>query len=440
MTVKVKAQPELIDMTTAVATAPPTINAARLNAHLDALGQIGHTADGMQRVAFSQFDIAGRDYVMGLMRAAGLSVRIDAAGNIIGRIAGGSGPGGGSGATATLPAIMLGSHTDTVPAGGQYDGALGVIAAIEVAQTLADAGVALRHPLEVVVFTNEEGTGFHRWLLGSRAVAGLWEDADFVAVGDDGITLSARMADIGGNTSRIGEARRRPDELACYLELHIEQGPTLHRGGYPIGIVTGITGRSMYQIDIVGEANHAGTTPMALRRDAMSAAAQLALTVRRIAGEMEVCRVGTVGSMEVHPNAGNVIPGRVQLGCEFRDERMESLAAAEVELRRTAEEVAHAEQVAITVTAQRNTPSVPISGGMQRLAADAAEMAGLAHITLPSGAGHDAQAIASITPAAMLFVPSVGGISHAPAEYTAPADCANGAQVLLNALLLADAR
>ena len=421
-------------MTTAIATANPVVNAARLNAWLDALGQIGHTADGMQRVAFSQFDIAGRDYVMGLMRAAGMSVRIDAAGNIIGRIE------GGGGGTATLPAIALGSHTDTVPAGGQYDGALGVIAAIEVAQTLADAGVTLRHPLEVMVFTNEEGTGFHRWLLGSRAVAGRWEDADFAAVGDDGVTLSARMADLGGNTSRIAAARRRPDELACYLELHIEQGPTLHRGGYPIGIVTGITGRSMYQIDIVGEANHAGTTPMALRRDAMSAAAQIALTVRRIAGEMEVCRVGTVGSMEVHPNAGNVIPGRVQLGCEFRDERMESLAAAEVELRRTAAEVAHAEQVAITVTAQRNTPSVPISGGMQRLAAEAADLAGLAHLSLPSGAGHDAQAIASITPAAMLFVPSVGGISHAPAEYTAPADCANGAQVLLNALLLADAR
>ena len=413
-----------------------TINAARLNAHLDALGQIGHTAEGMQRVAFSQFDIAGRDYVMGLMRAAGMSVRIDAAGNIIGRIAGGR----SDGSDASRPAIAIGSHTDTVPAGGQYDGALGVIAAIEVAQTLADAGAALRHPLEVMVFTNEEGTGFHRWLLGSRAAAGLWEPEDFAAVGDDGVALSSRLSDIGGNISRIAEARRRPDELACYLELHIEQGPTLHRGGYPIGVVTGITGRSMYHIDIVGEANHAGTTPMALRRDAMSAAAQIALAVRCIAGDMEVCRVGTVGTIEAHPNAGNVIPGRVQLGCEFRDERMESLAAAEVELRRTAEEVAHAEQVEISVTAQRNTPSVPVSGGMQQLAADAADMAGLAHISLPSGAGHDAQAIAAITPAAMLFVPSVGGVSHAPAEYTAPEDCANGAQVLLNALLLADAR
>ena len=407
------------------------INAARLNDNLAALGQIGNTDEGMQRVAFSAFDVAGRDYVMELMRRAGMAVRIDPAGNIIGRVEG-DGP--------ALPAIMLGSHTDTVPAGGQYDGALGVIAAIEVVQALADAGETTRHPVEVMVFTNEEGTSFHRWLLGSRAVAGLWEAEDFAAVADDGATLASRLPDIGGNISRIAEARRRPDELAGYLELHIEQGPTMHRGGYPIGIVTGITGRSVYHVDIVGEANHAGTTPMALRRDAMSAAAQLALKVRGIAGEMEICRVGTVGSMDVHPNAGNVIPGRVQMGVEFRDERMESLAAAEVELRRTAAEVGHAERVAVTVTAQRNTPPVPISGNMQQLVADAAGQSGLAHISLPSGAGHDAQAIASITPAAMIFVPSVNGISHAPAEYSAPEDCANGAQVLLNALLLADGR
>ena len=407
------------------------INSARLNDHLTTLGQIGNTDEGMQRVAFSAFDVAGRDYVMELIQRAGMAVRIDAAGNIIGRV---------EGSGASLPAIMLGSHTDTVPAGGQYDGALGVIAAIEVVEALRDGGHTTRHPLEVMVFTNEEGTSFHRWLLGSRAVAGLWEAEDFAAVADDGATLASRLPDIGGNISRITEARRRPEELACYLELHIEQGPTMHRGGYPIGIVTGITGRSVYHVDIVGEANHAGTTPMALRKDAMSAAAQIALKVRSIAGEMEICRVGTVGSMDVHPNAGNVIPGRVQMGIEFRDERMESLAAAEVELRRTAEEVGHAEQVGITVTAQRNTPAVPISMNMQGLVANAAELSGLAHINLPSGAGHDAQAIASITPAAMVFVPSVNGVSHAPAEYSTPEDCANGAQVLLNAVLLADGR
>ena len=411
--------------------ASAAINSARLNDHLNALGAIGRDEFGMQRVAFSRQDVAGRDYVSGLMRGAGMSVRIDPAGNMIGRL---------EGSESGLPAIVLGSHTDTVPSGGAYDGALGVIAAIEVVAALRDAGQTPRHPIEVMLFTNEEGTSFHRWLLGSRAIAGLWEAEDFAAVADDGSTLAQTLPDIGGNISRIEAARRRPEEFACYFELHIEQGPTLHRGGFPIGVVTGITGRSVYHVDIVGEANHAGTTPMALRRDAMSAAAQIALAVRRIAGEMEVCRVGTVGSMDVHPNAGNVIPGRVQMGVEFRDERMESLAAAEVELRRTAEEVGHAEQVGITVTAQRNTPSVPISANMQQLIADASEIAGLEHVSLPSGAGHDAQAIAAITPAAMVFVPSVNGISHAPAEYSAPADCANGTQVLLNAVLMADDR
>ena len=417
--------------TTMTPSGPVAINATRLNDNLSSLGRIGLTEEGMQRVAFSGYDVAGREHVMGLMRRAGMAVRIDAAGNIIGRAEGND---------PSLPAIMLGSHTDTVPAGGQYDGALGVIAAIEVVQSIADAGQTTRHPLEVMIFTNEEGTSFHRWLLGSRAVAGLWQPEDYAAVADDGATLTSRLPDIGGNISRIDEARRRPDELACYFELHIEQGPTMHRGGYPIGVVTGITGRSVYHVDIVGEANHAGTTPMALRRDAMSAAAQIALKVRSIAGEMEICRVGTVGSMDVHPNAGNVIPGRVQVGVEFRDERMESLAAAEVELRRTADEVAHAENVAINVTAQRNTPSVPISVNMQQLVAAATEAAGLEHVSLPSGAGHDAQAIASITPAAMIFVPSVDGISHAPAEYSTPEACANGTQVLLNAVLMADGR
>ena len=289
--------------------ASAAINSARLNDNLKALGEIGRDEFGMQRVAFSRQDVAGRDYVIGLMRGAGMSVRIDPAGNIIGRVEG-TDPG--------MPAVVLGSHTDTVPSGGAYDGALGVIAAVEVVGSLRDAGRAPRHPVEVMVFTNEEGTSFHRWLLGSRAVAGLWEPEDFAAVADDGVTLADTLPAVGGNISRVEAARRRPEELACYLELHIEQGPTLHRGGFPIGVVTGITGRSVYHVDIVGEANHAGTTPMALRRDAMSAAAQIALAVRRIAGEMEVCRVGTVGSMDVHPNASNVIPGRVQMGVEFR--------------------------------------------------------------------------------------------------------------------------
>ena len=228
------------------------INAARLNQTLDELGKFGETPEGMDRLAFSPADIASREYTMGLMREAGLEVRIDTAGNIIGRKAG---------ADDSLPAIALGSHTDTVPLGGKYDGALGVMGAIEVVKTLAENGHLTRHPIEAIVFTNEEGTRFHRWLIGSRAMAGMLEPEDLVAVDAEGVTLAERMGDIGGDLSRVGDAARKSGELAGYFELHIEQGPYLFRSGTPIGVVTGITGRGVFELDISGMSNHAGTTP-----------------------------------------------------------------------------------------------------------------------------------------------------------------------------------
>ena len=407
----------------------PTINAARLNRTLGELGHIGDSPQGMQRLAFSPADMAGREYTLDLMRRAGLETRIDAAGNIIGRK---------PGADPTLPAIALGSHTDTVPSGGKYDGALGVMAAIEVVQTLADRGDTLRHPVEALVFTNEEGTRFHRWLIGSRAMAGLLEPDDLTALDDEGVSLGVRMTDIGGNLDRIEEARRSPGELAAYLELHIEQGPSLHQSGTPIGVVTGITGRAVFAVDIRGKANHAGTTPMSARHDALVSAARLTLVVNRIASELEICRVATTGTLQVHPNAVNVVPGQVSLGVEFRDVDMNALSGAEVMLRRTAAEIAREDGVEVEIHPLESTPSVPISGRMQQLVAQAAEQGGFGYQRLPSGAGHDAQAMAAITNSAMIFVPSVDGISHSPEEFSSPEDCANGAQTLLNLLLLAD--
>ena len=408
---------------------PPAINAARLNHALEELGRIGDSPQGMQRLAFSPADVAGRQYTMDLMRRAGLETRIDPAGNIIGRK---------PGSDPNLPAIALGSHTDTVPSGGKYDGALGVMAAIEVIQTLSDLGDTLRHPVETLVFTNEEGTRFHRWLIGSRAMAGLLEPDDLTAVDDDGVSLGVRMADIGGNLDRIQEARRRPGELAAYFELHIEQGPTLHQSGAPVGVVTGITGRAVFAVDIRGKANHAGTTPMYARQDALVSAARLTLVVNRIASELEICRVATTGTLQVHPNAVNVVPGQVSLGMEFRDVDMNALSGAEVILRRTAAEIAREDGVDVEIRPLESTPSAPISGRMQQLVAQAAEQGGFEHQRLPSGAGHDAQAMAAITNSAMIFVPSVDGISHSPDEFSSPKDCANGAQTLLNLLLLAD--
>lgn len=408
---------------------PVSINPARLNLTLQELGCIGETPQGMQRLAFSPADVAGREYTIGLMREAGLEISIDQAGNIIGRKEG-SEPG--------QPAIALGSHIDTVPNGGKYDGALGVMGAIEVVHTLAEQGVSLSHPIEVLVFTNEEGTQFNRWLFGSRAMAGLLEPEDLTAIDEAGVRIGDRLADIGGDLSNIAQARRRPGELAAYLELHIEQGPELYLSGTPIGVVTGITGRAVFTVELSGKANHAGTTPMSARHDALVSASRLTLAVNRIAGEMEVCRVGTVGSVQVYPNAVNVVPGQVQLGVEFRDVSMDSLAAAEVELRRAALEIGETDGVDISIDKIESTPSVPIPARMQELVAKASDRRGLSYQSLPSGAGHDAQAMAAITNPAMVFVPSVDGISHASQEFTSPEDCANGTAVLLDLLLLAD--
>ena len=408
-----------------------SINDTRINQTLQELGQLGDSPEGMDRVAYSPEDVLGRDYTINLMREAGLETRIDTAGNIIGRRAG---------SDDSLPAIALGSHTDTVPKGGKYDGALGVMGAIEVIRTLQDQGHVTRHPLEVINFTNEEGTRFHRWLVGSRSMAGLLEQEDLDALDDDGLPLGPCLADIGGDISRIGEAVRGPGELAAYFELHIEQGPYLHRSGTPIGVVTGITGRAVFEVEIEGKANHAGTTPMSTRRDALVTASKLVLAIQKMAAEQEICRVSTVGTIKAIPNAVNVIPGSASIGLEFRDTDMEALAAAEQELRRITDQASTDDAVDIEVHRHRFTTSVPITSEMQALVAEAAENCGFEWESLASGAGHDAQAVANIAPVAMIFVPSVDGISHSREEYSTPQDCANGAQVLLELLLLADDR
>ena len=408
-----------------------SINETRINQTMQELGQLGDSPEGMLRVAYSPEDIAGRDYAVKLMREAGLETRIDTAGNIIGRR---------SGSDDSLPAIAMGSHTDTVPEGGKYDGALGVMAAIEVIRTLEEQGHRTRHPLEVIDFTNEEGTRFHRWLVGSRSMSGLLEQEDLDAVDDDGLSLGPCLADIGGDISRIEEAVRKPGELAAYFELHIEQGPYLDRSGTPIGVVTGITGRAVFEVEIEGKANHAGTTPMSTRRDALVSASKLVLAVQKMAAEQEICRVSTVGSIKAVPNAVNVIPGSASIGLEFRDTDMEALAAAEQELRRITDKASVDDVVDIEVIRHRFTTAVPITPDMQALVAEAAENCGLEWESLASGAGHDAQAVANIAPVAMIFVPSLDGISHSKEEYSTPQDCANGAQVLLELLLLADDR
>lgn len=412
-----------------MAQVPTTVNPKRLNASLETLGRIGESPEGMQRVAFSPADVDGRRYVMGLMRGSGLTIRTDAAGNIIARRAG---------QDQNLLPIGLGSHVDTVPSGGKYDGALGVLAAIETVRTLNDLDIVTRHPLEVLVFTNEEGTRFHRWLLGSRAMAGLWEPEDFNAVDSEGIGMAEHLRAIGGELSRIGEAQRVRGELSAYLELHIEQGPTLHRDNVPIGVVSGITGRAVYKVVVKGTANHAGTTPMDARQDALLAASRLTIAVNTIVTEEETCRAGTVGTVAVRPNAMNVIPGEVELGVEFRDINMDRLDDADSRFKQVAAQLAGDTMTDIHVERLELGQACPMGTVLQEVIAESARRLGLDSCSIPSGAGHDAQALSAITESGMVFVPSVDGISHSPKEYTRPEDCANGASTLLNALLILD--
>ncbi len=407
-----------------------TINAQRLSETLESLGRIGETPEGMQRIAFSPADVEGREFVKSLMTEAGLNVRVDTAGNVIARR---------EGSVGGLPTIGMGSHTDTVPKGGQYDGALGVLAAIECVQSLKDEGISTRHPLEVLIYTNEEGTQFRRWLYGSRAMAGLMEDEDLTCVDELGVPIGDRLKDIGGDVSRIGEAVRSPEEFSAYLELHIEQGPVLHRTGIDIGDVTAITGRIGMNVSVRGFANHAGTTPMGHRRDALMAATHVIQSVNRIATDEEMCRVGTVGMVEVSPNAENVIPGRVDISVEFRDETTQRIRQAADRFREVCDSLCQRWDVTIDIEEIGLAAPAPMHDDVRSVIRDSARKLGLSFSSLPSGAGHDAQSMAEITRAGMIFVPSVNGISHSPHEYTSPEDCTNGANVLLQTLLSLDA-
>jgi N-carbamoyl-L-amino-acid hydrolase len=398
----------------------------RIEQHIMQLSAFGKNPEGgVSRVAFSQADLDGRKFIGGLMAQAGLRVTVDAAGNLIGFREG----------SENLPPIMLGSHIDSVPGGGNYDGDVGVIGAIEAARVLHDGGVSLRHPLEVVVFADEEGG-----LTGSRAMSGQLSAEALQEVSHSGLTIGEGMRRIGGDPSRLAEAIRSPGDITAYLELHIEQGAVLDDEGLDIGIVTGIVGIKWWEIEIAGVANHAGTTPMNKRHDALLAAAQLVQAVNRVIRRTPGNQVGTVGRIQAEPGAPNVIPGKVEMSLEIRDLSAAVIDSMYRQIEQEAEAVAAQAGVSI---AFRPIPfdavPAPTDERVRRLIGDAAERLGLSSREMPSGAGHDAQDIARIAPIGMIFVPSVGGVSHSPKEFTKPVDMANGANVLLQTLLSIDA-
>jgi len=388
---------------------------------LDALARIGGLpGGGVSRVAFSAADMEGRVWVDGQMRALGMRVARDAAGNSIGVY---------DGTAAGGPPIALGSHTDTVPEGGRYDGALGVLGALACVRALRDAGRRLRHAIEVINFTAEEAT-MAGGTLGSRAMAGLLDAAALGAPAWDGRPVAAHLEAAGLDPAAMPRAARAAGSVAAFLELHVEQGGTLEAAGLPIGAVEGIVGIRRYAVTFCGRANHAGTTPMALREDALVAAAPFVLAVRDLAAARGI--VGTIGNLRVHPGAPNVIPGRVDVDLEIRALEEALLDAAERDI--TAAAGARA-----TVRRVSGKAPVKLDAGLVRTLEQACHDLDLRCRRMSSGAGHDTMCIASIAPAAMVFVPSRGGISHSPAEFTDPESCIAGADVLLTALLKVDA-
>ena len=399
------------------------VNWPRLKARLDRLAEIGAGEDGACcRLALTDDDRDGRDLVLGWMRELGLEVRIDAIGNIIALRRG----------SENLPPAMSGSHIDTVRTGGRYDGNYGVLGALEALQTLDEAGIVTRRPLAIGIFTNEEGARFQPDMLGSLVYAG------GVSLADALETRAIDGAKLGDELRRIGYAgEAEPGALKPYafVELHIEQGPVLDAEGVTIGAVEDLQGISWQELVITGQSNHAGTTPMRLRRDAGYAAAAVASFVRELARELGGAQVGTVGAIELHPNLINVIAARAKLTVDLRNTDEAVLQEAERRLTRFLEKMAESESVAIE--ARRLARFAPVSfdpGIVETIEATASEL-GFSHRRMTSGAGHDAQMLARICPTAMIFVPSVKGISHNPAEHTEAKDLEAGANVLLHTLL-----
>jgi N-carbamoyl-L-amino-acid hydrolase len=401
-------------------------NAERMQQRIEALSEFGKNSQGgVSRVAYSDADIQGRNYIISLMKQAGLDVHIDTAGNIIGKRAG---------KNSSLPSIVFGSHIDSVPGGGNYDGDVGTIGAIECIEVLNANKIITEHPLEVVVFSDEEGG-----LVGSRSMAGdLLSDALDLKT-HSGKTIREGIRAIGGDPDRLAEAGRKKGSIKAFVELHIEQGGILEKENLNIGVVEGIVGINWWDVAITGFANHAGTTPMNQRKDALLAASKLIIAVNDVAKSIEGRHVATVGKIKAEPGAPNVIPGKVLMSLEIRDLSADKIQMIFGKIQAEAKKIEEASGTQIQFV-PLDTTAVPAMSDQEirNLISESAKELGLTTKLMPSGAGHDAQDMAKIAPMGMIFVPSVGGISHSPKEYTKPEDMANGAAVLLKTILKID--
>lgn len=406
------------------------VDPARIAEVIDGLARLTEPGRPYTRRAFTALFPAGRDFLLEKFRAAGLETRIDAAGNLIGRRAGRK-PGSGT--------IMLGSHSDTVPDGGRYDGIAGVAVALEVARALADKGIALDHDLEIVDFLAEEVSIFGVSCIGSRGMAGVLPQ-DWLSRESNGLTLEEGIREAGGDPARIAAAARK--DIAAFLELHIEQGPVLESGALDIGVVTAIAGITRIEIVVEGRADHAGTTPMGRRADALAAAARLVTGIEALATSLSEGPghfTATVGEFSIEPNAANVVPSRARLLIDARAEERAAMDLFAASVDRLAEQVAR-ETGTTAAPPRRISDNMPTPGDPLVLdVLDAAcEAVGARHRRMASGAGHDTAFMAKVTRAAMIFVPCLGGRSHAPEEFAETDDIALGAAVLFNAVIQLD--
>lgn len=397
----------------------------RLFGRLMALGEVGKTEQGgVTRLGYTQEENDAHRTVAAYMEETGLDVRTDDAGNLIGRLDG----------DKSASTILVGSHLDSVRNGGRFDGALGVLAAVEALQSIREQGVSLMRPVEVVAFRDEEGSRFAFGMTGSRAVTGRIVTQDLDHRDREGLSIGEALAANGLKPERLLGAKREEGSLYAYLELHIEQGEVLEHRNLPVGIVTGIAGPLSLRFDLRGFAAHAGATPMGLRRDAGVAAAAVVQEIERIATRSGTS-VATVGEMALLPGSANVIPGEAVLSLDLRDADEGRRDAVEAQILEAARRITDERRIEFAVEEIERITPVLCAPRLVALLSQCAQGVGLEAHEMPSGAGHDAMQFAEICPVGMVFVRSQGGVSHNPAEFSSPEDCADGARVLERAIL-----
>ncbi len=402
-----------------------SVNGKGIESSIFELAKFGVDEKGRgYRVAYTKGDIEGRAWFIELMKKAGLDPTIDAAGNIIGKR---------KGKNNSLKPIGFGSHIDMVPDGGNYDGTLGSLSALEVIEILNENKIITDHPLEVIIFANEEGG-----TIGSKAIAGLLTDEILKKKSQSGLTMAEGIKAIGGNPDNIQSCIRKKGDLHAWLELHIEQGGILESENIQIGVVEGIVGMMDWDVTVEGFANHAGATPMNIRKDALLVASRFVIAVNEVINSVPGKQVGTVGKISSFPGASNVIPGKVLMSLEIRDLSMEKVEMLFGEVQKRADEIASASKTKISYDLQFITMPALSNKLLQGKVDASAKALGFTTKFMPSGALHDSQNMALVAPMAMIFVPSVGGISHSPKEFTKAEDMTNGANVLLQTILKVD--